>query len=58
MWRERERESDNDPLEVDNGPISLLVVMKNGVCKLRNIMPSITFSRNIKRSILVLRKSL
>ena len=55
--REREREKYNDPFEVDNGLVSLLITEENGMCKLRNIMPGIAFSSNIKITILVFRKS-
>jgi hypothetical protein len=56
--REREREMYNDPLEVDNGFVSLLVIAENSICKQRNIISRITFSRNIKGPVLVLGKSL
>ena len=55
--REREREKYNDPFEVDNGLVSFLIMEENGMSKLRNIMPGIAFSSNIKITILVLRKS-
>ena len=54
---ERERETYNDPFEVDNGLVSFLIMEENGMCKLRNIMPGIAFSSNIKFTILILRKS-
>ena len=56
--REREREKYNDPFEVDNGLVSFLIMVEDGMCKLRNIMPSIAFSRNIKVVVFVFRKSL
>ena len=57
FW-ERERERYNDSFEVDNGLVSFLIMVEDSMCKLRNIMPSIAFSRNIKVAVLVFRKSL
>ena len=48
----------SDPFEVDNGSISLLVMMKNNMGKLRNKMPGIAFTSNVEIPLLVLRKSL
>lgn len=55
---ERERESTyNDSFEVDESLVSGLVVRENSMSKLRYIMASITFTRNVKFSSFVFRKS-
>jgi len=47
-----------DSFEVDDCFICPFVMIKNGVCKLRHIMPSIALSSNKKISVFILRKSL
>lgn len=48
----------NDSFEVDDGPISFLVMVKNGMSKLRHIMARIALSRDVKVPFLIFRKPL